>query len=258
MMRIIYHESYLTGYFTSSAESPHRVSAVYNKLKGHYEVLTPLPASRQDILRVHTPEHLEKVQCEGKEVYETALLSAGGAILAAEAAKPGDPTFAIIRPPGHHARRSQYSGFCFFNNMAIAISKLLDQQEIRNAVIIDIDMHYGDGTAEVFSGNSSVNLIDIREKRRADFLRHLLKELTLIPPVDLIAVSAGFDLYVKDWGEMLETSDFQLIGHQIHRAAKNKAGGRCFAILEGGYYVNDLGKNALAFCLGLEGIPPAL
>lgn len=256
MMRIVYHKGYLTSYFTSIAESPHRISAIYNKLRDRYEVLTPLPACKQDILRVHTPEHLEKVQCEGKEVYETALLSAGGAILAAQLAKPGEPAFAVIRPPGHHAGRSQFGGFCFFNNMAVAVSKLLVQQEIGSAVIIDIDMHSGDGTAEIFSEHPSVKVIDIRQNKRENFLRHLLKELTLIPPVDIIAVSAGFDLYLKDWGEILDTPDYQLIGHQIHRAAKNKAQGRCFAILEGGYYVNDLGKNALAFCMGLEGIPP--
>jgi acetoin utilization deacetylase AcuC-like enzyme len=60
-------------------------------------------------------------------------------------------------------------------------------------------------------------------------------------------------LYVKDWGALLETSDFQEIGFLIHRAAAEKASGRCFAVLEGGYFVEDLGKNVLAFCKGLNG-----
>ena len=82
---------------------------------------TPLPASKEDILRVHTDEHVKSVEREG--VYEIAALAAGGAIKAAQIGLT-EPCFAVIRPPGHHASADSAWGFCYFNNMAIALEKL--------------------------------------------------------------------------------------------------------------------------------------
>lgn len=257
MLKIIYHEDYLTDYFTSVAESPHRISSIYGKLKEHYHTVIPVPASKEDILRVHSPQHLEKIQQEGKEIYGTALLAAGGAISAAHLACQNNPTFAIIRPPGHHAGNSRYSGFCFFNNIAVAVSNLLEAGEIRQAVIVDIDMHRGDGTQDIFADNPAVAIIDVWAKDRQIYLQTLQNELERISKADIIAVSAGFDLYVEDWGGLLETADFHHIGWLIHQTANRATDGKCFAILEGGYFLNDLGKNVLAFCQGLEGKAPS-
>ena len=257
MLKVIYHENYYTNYFTSLAEHPLRIKSIHNKLKDLYDIVTPAPAQREDILRVHTREHLERVQREGIETYQTALLAAGGALCAARLAHEGSPAFAAVRPPGHHASRSRYSGFCFFNNMAIAMANLLQTGRIESAVIIDTDMHQGDGTQSIFAEEQAVSIIDIRAKDRQTYLDLLLERIERIPPVDLIAVSAGFDLYAKDWGGLLETCDFQRIGHAVHRTAAKKAKGRCFAVLEGGYYVNELGRNVLAFCEGMEGRAPS-
>jgi len=253
MLKIIYHEDYLTDYFTSMAEAPHRVATIYGKLKEHYRAVIPEPASKEDILRVHSPQHLEKVQQEGKEIYETALLAAGGAICAARLACRHQPSFALIRPPGHHAGHSRYSGFCFFNNIAVAVASLLESGQVRHAIIVDTDMHRGDGTQNIFADSPAVTIIDVRAKERQTYLQILREELDRIAQADIIAVSAGFDLYVEDWGRLLETSDFQYIGWLLHRAAVRLADGKCFAILEGGYFLNDLGKNVLAFCQGLDG-----
>ena len=256
MLKIVYHEDYLTDYFTSMAESPARVSIIHNKLKDLYPTVCPQPAFKDDILRVHSPEHLEKVQQEGKETYQTAMLAAGGAICAARLAYEGAPAFAIIRPPGHHAGVSRYGGFCFFNNIAVAVTDLLKSDQVETVVIIDIDMHRGDGTQEIFADNQKVTVLDIRARDRQSYLQILQQELARIPQVDLVAVSAGFDLYVEDWGGMLETCDFQFIGYLIHTTAMEKTDGRYFALLEGGYFLNDLGKNVLAFCQGMEGYEP--
>jgi acetoin utilization deacetylase AcuC-like enzyme len=256
MLKIVYHEDYLTDYFTSVAESPARVSIIHNKLKDLYPTVTPQPACKDDILRVHSQQHLEKVQQEGNEIYHTAMLAAGGALCAARLAHEGKPAFAIIRPPGHHAGVSRYGGFCFFNNIAVAVADLLQSDKVKKAVIIDTDMHRGDGTQNIFADNLKVSVLDIWARERQTYLHILQEELARIPQVDFIAVSAGFDLYVEDWGGMLETCDFQLIGYLIHRTAMEKADGRYFALLEGGYFLNDLGKNVLAFCQGMEGRKP--
>jgi len=256
VQKIIYHEDYLTDYYTSMAENPLRVSVIHNKLKDYYQTIVPEAALKEDILRVHSFDHLEKVQQEGKEIYQTALLAAGGALCAARLACQNEPSFAIIRPPGHHAGSSHYGGFCFFNNIAVAIANLLETQQIRKAIIIDTDMHRGDGTQSIFAVNSSVQVIDIRARERRAYLELLLDELDRIREADIIAVSAGFDLYIDDWGGLLETSDFQQIAYFIHKAATKKAHGKYFAVLEGGYFLNDLGKNVLAFCQGLEGKAP--
>jgi len=253
MLKVIYHEDYYTNYFTSLAEHPLRIKSIHNKLKDLYEIVTPVHAAEEDILRVHTREHLEKVRQEGVETYQTALLAAGGALYAGQLAYEGSPAFAAVRPPGHHAGRSRYSGFCFFNNVAISVAALRQTGRIESAVIIDTDMHQGDGTQNIFAEEPAVSIIDIHARDRKTYLNLLLDRIDRIPPVDLIAVSAGFDLYARDWGGLLETSDFRRIGHAVHRAAAERAKGRYFAVLEGGYYVNELGRNVLAFCEGMEG-----
>ncbi|MCK8601498.1 histone deacetylase family protein [Desulfoferrobacter suflitae] len=253
MLKIIYHEDYLTDYFTSLAENPLRISIIYNKLKDYYATVEPEKASKESILRVHSQEHLEKVQQESMETYQTAMLAAGGALCSAHLACQGQPSFAIIRPPGHHAGRSRYGGFCFFNNIAVAVAELLETGLIRKAVIVDIDMHRGDGTQDIFAETSSVCVIDVWSRQREAYLELLQDELDRVEEADIIAVSAGFDLYVEDWGGLLESSDFHRIGCAIHETAHAKARGRYFSLLEGGYFLNDLGKNVLAFCQGLEG-----
>jgi len=258
MLKIVFHEDYLTDYFTSAAESPLRVKAIHGRLRDHFETVTPDAATIEDILRVHTRDHLEAVQREGPEVYRTALLSAGGALCAARLAMEGVPSFGVIRPPGHHAKPSSYSGFCFFNNVAVAVTSLLVTGKIRRAVVIDFDMHRGDGTEAIFRGNPAVDFIEIHARPRERYLGLLELKLRWMGAADIIAVSAGFDLYVRDWGGLLETDDFHYLGHLIRQAAENKTGCRCFALLEGGYFVNDLGKNALAFCRGLSGEPPSV
>jgi len=254
MLKIIYHESYLTPYFTSVVESPTRIKAIHNRLKERYETVAPDPATVEDILRVHTREHLRRVQVQGRDTYQTALMAAGGALCGARlAALEGARSFAAVRPPGHHAGRARHGGFCFFNNVAVGVASLLHGGYIRKAVVVDTDMHHGDGTEDIFSDVESVAVINIRAKEREAYLDLLREELARIPRVDLIAVSAGFDLYVRDWGGLLETSDFRRIGFAIHQAAVERASGKCFAVLEGGYFLDHLGRNVLAFCRGLEG-----
>jgi acetoin utilization deacetylase AcuC-like enzyme len=251
---LVYHQDYLTSYYTSTVECPARVKAIHAKLSTRFPMVEAQAARREDILRVHTAALVERVESESRETYETALLAAGGAIRASDEAIRGIPTFALIRPPGHHAGPDRYWGYCFFNNIAVAISRLMARGTIASAVVIDIDLHDGDGTEAIFRDNPAARVINVRTKTRTGFLESLEQELAHQSKTDLLGVSAGFDTYVRDWGGILDTEDYRHIGGTIRTAARRLSQDRCFAVLEGGYYLPDLGQNVLAFCEGLAGL----
>ena len=251
---LVYHQDYLTSYYTSTVECPARVKAIHAKLSTRFPIVEAQAARREDILRVHSAALLERVESESRETYETALLAAGGAFRASYEAIRGIPTFALVRPPGHHAGPDRYWGYCFFNNIAVAISRLMAEGTIASAVVIDIDLHDGDGTEAIFRDNPAASVINVRAKTRTVFLESLEQELAHQNKTDLLGVSAGFDTYVRDWGGILDTEDYRVIGITIRTAARRLSQGRCFAVLEGGYYLPDLGKNVLAFCEGLAGL----
>jgi len=246
---IITHPKYLEDYPTASAECPARIKAILSALE-ELPHQTPEPAAEEDILRVHTRAHYEEIKRFA--VYEVAMLSAGGAISAGDIGLTGQPAFAVIRPPGHHASPNDAWGFCFFNNMAITIERMLALGRIKSAMILDIDLHFGDGTDNFFHGSKDVIVINIEERIAAAFLDSVSMALAKTP-YDIIAVSAGFDNYIKDWGSTLATQDFYKIGKMVFEAALKNCSGRRFAILEGGYYLKDLGTNVRAFIDGMEG-----
>ncbi len=249
-MKVIYHDKFLTPYPTAGVENPGRISAIYDVLQPHFTFLTPKPAVPDDLLLVHTPRLLQSM-AKQPDVYEVAVLAAGGAILTAVTALAGEPAFGLIRPPGHHASPDSHWGFCFFNNMAIAVERLRRQGQIQRALILDIDLHFGDGTDKFFSRLPEVEVINIESSRRDQFLSEVKNALMVSRSFDIIGVSAGFDTYSKDWGGILQTDDYQQIGDWVKQTALAGCQGRRFALLEGGYYLPDLGKNCLAFLQGL-------
>jgi acetoin utilization deacetylase AcuC-like enzyme len=249
-MKIIYHEKFLTPYPTAGVENPGRISAIYDVLQPHFAFLTPEPAVTDDLLLVHTPRLLESMTRQ-PEVNEVAVLAAGGAILTAVTAMAGEPAFGLLRPPGHHASPDSHWGFCFFNNMAIAVERLRRQGLIERALILDIDLHFGDGTDKFFARIPEVDVVNIDSDRREKFLFEVQNALQVSRTFDIIGVSAGFDTYSKDWGGILQTDDYRQIGDWVKQAALAGCQGRRFGLLEGGYYLPDLGKNCLAFLNGL-------
>ncbi len=249
-LQVIYHDLYLTDYATASCETPERVGSIMAVLKEHYPVIQPEAASETDILHVHTESILRSVQ-QDAGLYAAAAMAAGGAIMAAEMAYRSEPTFAAVRPPGHHASPGSHWGFCFFNNVAIAIERLRRQRLITQALILDIDLHFGDGTDNFFADNRGVAVANIQDDNREDFLSKVDRALST-HEYDIIAISAGFDRHREDWGGTLTTEDYRTIGRNVRDHALARCEGRYFAVLEGGYNTDVLGENALALCRGMD------
>ncbi len=244
---VIYSDVFLTNYRTVDCESSDRVAEIYYDIKNEADFIEPEPCTRSDLLFCHTETIIETVK--KSDVYDIAKRAAGGSIKAAEIALT-KPSFALIRPPGHHAGRNFNGGFCFFNNMAIALMRLLRDGKIEKALIIDIDLHYGNGTEDIVRGDKRVKYWNIDAATREEFFGDLENALRIAPEFDIIGCSAGFDTYIKDWGGLLTTADYKRIGNMI--TSSNR---RFFSILEGGYYLPDLGINVRAY---LEGIQEAM
>ncbi|MDY6844274.1 MAG: histone deacetylase family protein [Thermodesulfobacteriota bacterium] len=246
-MDVVYHNDYNTVYASDPAASHGRIEAVYHVIKDHVTFVEAKPATIEDIAAVHTTFHIGNVSRLG--IYDIAALAAGGAIQAATIGME-EPCFGLIRPPGHHASADSSWGFCFFNNMAIAIEKLKREGRIKKAFVLDIDLHFGDGTVNILGGTRYVTLCNPQASNPDAYLKEI-EESLFSWDGDIIGVSAGFDNHEEDWGGLLKTSDYREIGRLVKKTSKAHKSG-CFAILEGGYNHHVLGHNVMAFLEGME------
>lgn len=213
-------------------------------------MVEPGPATEEDLTLVHSRAHVERIRGE-PVVYDMARFAAGGAIEAARGALSGDPSFALIRPPGHHASPDSCWGFCYFNNVAISLKRLIADKEIERAFIFDFDLHYGDGTENTFRGDATVSYHHPEGAGREALMEIIIRLLQQVEGFDILAVSAGFDRHVEDWGGTLTTQDYRTIGQHVKAAALSVCGGRRFGVLEGGYNHSVLGLNVRAFIEGM-------
>lgn len=269
LTKIVFSEKCL-GYGQLHIEGPERVRKASEILKEKgYEFLEPKPAAEEDILRAHDDEYvwaLKKSMVEDPDtpaydnIYEFARLSAGGAIQAAE--KHG---FSIMRPPGHHAGRTGAAlgaytrGFCYLNNIAIAVKHLN-----RPTLILDIDGHHGNGTQEIFTGDQNVTYVSLHRHPNYPGTGALSEENCLnfpLPPdcgdevylrtldealgelnmsrFEVVAVSAGFDAHAGDLASLgLTEKGYRKIGKRIAKLGKPT-----FFVLEGGYSGKNVGND---------------
>ena len=157
-------------------ESPERLIAIMEYLDVHEiqpEIIIPEPAELADVLKVHSAEYLEYLKHFGRgmldgdtsvfpHTYEMAMLSAGGGLAAARnMLDHNEPSFAILRPPGHHATTNMGMGFCYINNIAVAANWL--RKKVDKVAIVDIDVHHGNGTNDSFLDRNDVLFISTHQ-----------------------------------------------------------------------------------------------
>jgi acetoin utilization deacetylase AcuC-like enzyme len=245
MIPTVYSEDFLTDYATVDCESPERAWMIRSRIQGIAEFIEPEPCTLEDLLLCHSDTLIRTVQ-KDETVYEIAKKAVGGAIKTAQIGL-NRTSFALIRPPGHHAGLNFNGGFCFFNNIAIAIKKLLLEKLISRALIVDIDLHYGNGTQDIVKEDDRISFRNIDSHSRDGFFHDFEEALKDASAFDIVGCSAGFDTYVKDWGGLLFTEDYRRIGHLLVSSNPH-----VFAVLEGGYFIPDLGANARAFLEGMQ------
>lgn len=282
---IVYSTDFLEHFFPGHPESPERLKEIKKALdKKNFEFIEPKKATEKELLAVHSTNLVEELKARSKtgngvpdnpfskNTFETACLSAGAALTAAK----HDKGFALARPPGHHAGKNSFSGFCYLNNVAIACASLL--KKYSRILIVDFDLHLGQGTMEIFSGNDSFFYLSLHQDPAtiypwiqpeaknarllslkpnisdAEYLKLFEKEFKKTVKEfepELIAYSAGFDLHSADRffvGNSLnisQTGTFNKIGSII-----NSAGKPGFAVLEGGYNLSVIGELAVNFLEG--------
>lgn len=246
-MKVVFDKVFHTVYTSDPAAEIGRMEAVMSHLPEHIEIIEPQPASLEQLELAHTSGHINDVRSQG--LFDIAALAAGAAVLTARIGID-EPCFGAIRPPGHHASGDSAWGFCFFNNIAIALLTLKSENLIQSALVVDIDLHYGDGTVNILGEKNWIKIYNPTKNKRSEYLKEL-EDVLNEKRVDMIGISAGFDHHQADWGGLLATEDYFEIGRMTRTASQKNRGG-CFAVLEGGYNHNVLGYNVAALINGLS------
>jgi acetoin utilization deacetylase AcuC-like enzyme len=280
-LKIVFSEKCLEYNWQGHIERPERVSKAVEILKNNHEFMEPKPATESDLRLVHTQQHVDRIKnIKGdryfdsdtpapQNIYEYALLSAGAALMASE-----EKGFSFMRPPGHHAGVNGVAlgastlGFCYFNNLAIAIKKL-----DKPVLIVDIDGHHGNGTQEIFQDDPKVTFISLHlyptypgtgrfsqsnclnfplphSTGDAVYLKTLEGALKKVAnkEFDVVAISAGFDAHQGDLASLnLTTSCYNKIGKLIGELKKP-----VFGVLEGGYIGEYVGRDTHELIKGIQ------
>jgi acetoin utilization deacetylase AcuC-like enzyme len=282
-------------------ERPQRLEAILqmaeNLKRPGLRFHVPREAALDEITLCHLPEYIALVERtsafdrydfdpdthSSRDTYKTAVLSAGGVLTAVEAVLDGeaDNAFAIVRPPGHHALPDRAMGFCFFNNVAIAARWLIEKRGLKRVMIVDWDLHHGNGTQDIFYDSCEVlytsthqfphypgtgSLFELGVGPGEGFTVNAPMPATfgdaeyerafdsLIMPIgrafkpEFILVSAGFDCHFRDpLGAMQVTEDgFAAMARRAKRLAAECCDGRMVAALEGGYDLEALANSCKA------------
>ena len=256
-MKIVFHERYYNSdYAMDPAARVGRLEGIIELLSTNkeFEFITPKPATKEDVLRAHTERHFNYIKRDSL-LYELAALAAGGSILAAEEGYNGHPTFAVIRPPGHHASADSCWGFCYFNNISISLLTLFSEGKISSAFILDFDLHDGDGNINILSNRNDgfkVKILNPSSSGHINYIKEVEDYMQNLKGIDIFVASAGFDQGIEDWGNLLYPEDYYELGSLMKVYSEKLCEGRRYALLEGGYNHDVLPKNVDSFCKGFK------
>lgn len=250
-MKVIFNDIFYKEYVNDAASIAGRMEIIIESFKHNeeYIIIQGSKADKNDLKLCHKEEYISSIE-QNDVLFNSAVYAAGCSIDAAKNAAMNIPAFACIRPPGHHAYSNSAWGHCYFNNIAIAINKINRENGINNIFLLDFDAHTGDGTRDILLKDKNINIkiLNPTAATADEYIAEIKQYISELGRIDLIAVSAGFDSYIKDVGKKLRTFDYYHIGSILSELAKKNGHKRKFAVLEGGYYLPDLGKNVVSFC----------
>ena len=287
---------------TYHPENPRRLKVIYEMLensdmKGKFYEIKPRSATKEEICYIHSPGYMDRIaNTEGKayvmldpdtstcpDSYRVALLAAGGLCEAIRFVLEGkvNNAFALIRPPGHHAERDRAMGFCLFNNVAIGARYAQKVYAMEKVLIVDWDLHHGNGTQHSFESDSTILYFSTHQypyypgtgsfeevgvgagegftvnvplshgygdAEYVSIYNRILKPIALEFKPDLILISAGFDIYKGDplGGMSVTPEGFAAMTRVIMDISDKCCDGKLVITLEGGYDLNGLRDSVKA------------
>lgn len=290
-------------------DHPRRLELLYRRLQDpefsrRITTIAPPVATDEEILMVHSPTYLEQVKATAAydasalsadtltcdRSFQVAAMAVGGTIEAVRKVVDGSLAHALVlaRPPGHHAERTRAMGYCIFNNVAIGAMAARSAMGLARVMVVDWDLHHGNGTQHIFERDPSVFFFSSHQFPHYPGTGHLtetglgpgegttmnvplnrgcgdgeftaLYQQLLIPTAlafkpQLIIVSAGFDIHASDplGGMRVTPVGFAALARLVLDLARQTCDGRVVFCLEGGYDAGALADSALAMIDELTG-----
>jgi len=279
-------------------ERPERIAALLPLVRALAADITPVAAraaSGDELALVHDAAYVEEVAATQRKAYfafdadtptsaqsyETARLAAGGFLALLDAIMSGtvEDGFAFVRPPGHHAERHRAMGFCLFNNVAVGAAYLRHRHGLQRVLIMDWDLHHGNGTQHLFEAQPGVLYISTHQypyypgtgaveevgygdgegytvnlpfpagfgdAEYGEAFTRIVEPIARQYAPQFVLISAGFDAHVRDplGGMQVTESGFKAMTRSLLAVAGECADGRCAAILEGGYDLTAIRNSA--------------
>ncbi len=290
-------------------DHPRRIKTLYRRLQDpmvhrRFTSIVPPAATDEEILLVHSPGYLKQVKATATQAasalsadtltcdrsYPVAAMAVGGTIEAIRQVVAGTLSHALVlaRPPGHHAERTRAMGYCIFNNVAIGSMAARMAMGLARVMVVDWDLHHGNGTQHIFERDPSVFFFSSHQFPHypgtghlsetgmgpgegatmnvplnrgcgdgefAAIYQRLLVPVALAFKPELILVSAGFDIHAADplGGMKVTPAGFAGLTRLILDLARQTCAGRVVFCLEGGYDADALADSALAMIDELTG-----